>query len=221
QAELIDAAREFYTLAIDMQNDPVPALFRELGFLLTDAERYGEAAEVFTAAATHTSPRLQSPQIQSYFQYLRSHALEMDGQTAAALEAIREARKSQPDNPGLHFQEAWVHYHSHNFDEAIAEFEKIIETYGPAEDETTQQTVKNARYSLSAIHVQRGDEVKGEEILQEVYRKDPDDTQVNNDLGYLWADQGRNLEQARGMIEKALKAEPENPAYLDSMGWVL
>jgi tetratricopeptide (TPR) repeat protein len=220
-AELIEAAKEFYNLAIDMQNDPVPALFRELGFLLTDAERYGEAADVFTAAVTHTSPRLQSPAIQSFFQYLRSHALEMDGQTAAALEAIREARKSQPDNPGLHFQEAWVHYHSHNFEEAIAEFEKIIDTYGGAEDESTQQTVRNSRYSLSAIYVQTGDEVKGEEILQEVYRAHPDDTQVNNDLGYLWADQGRNLKQAREMIEKALKAEPENPAYLDSMGWVL
>jgi tetratricopeptide (TPR) repeat protein len=220
-AEMVDAAKEFYNLAIDMQNDPVPALFRELGFLLTDAKRYSEAAEVFTAAVTHTSPRLQSPGIQSYFQYLRSHALEMDGQTAAALEAIREARKSQPDNPGLHFQEAWVHYHSHNFDEAIAEFEKIINTYGDADDESTQQTVKNSRYSLSAIYVQLGDEVKGEEILQEVYRVDPDDTQVNNDLGYLWADQGRNLEQAREMIAKALKDEPENPAYLDSMGWVL
>src|SRR5690606_2411627 len=142
--------------------------------------------------------------------------LEMDGQTAAALEAIREARKSQPDNPGLHFQEAWVHYHSHNFEEAIAEFEKIIETYDDADDESTQQTVKNSRYSLSAIYVQLGDEVKGEEILLEVYRVDPDDTQVNNDLGYLWADQGRKLQQSREMIEKALNAEPENPAYLDS-----
>ncbi|MDA7528086.1 tetratricopeptide repeat protein, partial [bacterium] len=43
----------------------------------------------------------------------------------------------------------------------------------------------------------------------------------NNDLGYLWADQGKNLDKAQGMIEKALEAEPENPAYLDSLGWVL
>jgi tetratricopeptide (TPR) repeat protein len=221
QASLVDAAKEFYQLAIDMQNDPVPALFRELGLVLTDAGRYAEAAEIFNSAVTHTSPRLQADGIRSYFQYLRSHALEMDGQTQAALEAIREARKTQPENPGLHFQEAWVHYHSHDFEAAIAEFEKIIETYGPMESDSAQQTVRNSRYSLSAIYVQLGDEVKGEEILLEVYRKDPDDTQVNNDLGYLWADQGRNLDKARAMIQKALDAEPENPAYLDSMGWVL
>ncbi|MCA9092821.1 MAG: tetratricopeptide repeat protein, partial [Planctomycetaceae bacterium] len=33
--------------------------------------------------------------------------------------------------------------------------------------------------------------------------------------------QGKNLEQAKEMITKALNAEPENGAYLDSMGWVL
>jgi Tfp pilus assembly protein PilF len=50
---------------------------------------------------------------------------------------------------------------------------------------------------------------------------DPDDTQCNNDLGYLWADQGKNLDKAEKMIRKALADEPENGAYLDSLGWVL
>ena len=44
---------------------------------------------------------------------------------------------------------------------------------------------------------------------------------MNNDLGYLYADQGKNLEKARSMIQKAVDAEPENGAYLDSLGWVL
>ena len=98
---------------------------------------------------------------------------------------------------------------------------QIIQTYDSAEDESTKQTVKNARYSLSAIHVQLGDEVKGEEILQEVFREDPDDTQVNNDLGYLWADQNERLARAHRMIRQAVEAEPENAAYRDSLGWVL
>jgi Flp pilus assembly protein TadD len=44
---------------------------------------------------------------------------------------------------------------------------------------------------------------------------------ANNDLGYLWADEGRNLDRAEKMIRMALKLEGDNPAYLDSMGWVL
>ena len=37
----------------------------------------------------------------------------------------------------------------------------------------------------------------------------------------MWAERGENLEPAREMIERALKAEPKSAAYLDSMGWVL
>ena len=40
-------------------------------------------------------------------------------------------------------------------------------------------------------------------------------------MGYLYADQGKNLEKAEAMIRIALKSEPNNMAYLDSMGWVL
>ncbi len=37
----------------------------------------------------------------------------------------------------------------------------------------------------------------------------------------MWADRGEHLDHARELIEKAVKAEPKNAAYLDSLGWVL
>ena len=52
-------------------------------------------------------------------------------------------------------------------------------------------------------------------------QRNPDDAGVNNDLGYLYADQGKNLEKAEAMIRKAVQEEPDNGAYLDSLGWVL
>jgi tetratricopeptide (TPR) repeat protein len=36
----------------------------------------------------------------------------------------------------------------------------------------------------------------------------------------MWADRDENLAEARAMIEKAVKLEPKNPAFLDSLGWV-
>ena len=41
---------------------------------------------------------------------------------------------------------------------------------------------------------------------------------ANNDLGFLWVDEGRNLDRAEQMIRLALKSEADNPAYLDSLG---
>lgn len=42
-----------------------------------------------------------------------------------------------------------------------------------------------------------------------------------NYLGYMWAERGENLAQAEGFIRRAVAGEPANPAYLDSLGWVL
>jgi Flp pilus assembly protein TadD len=40
-----------------------------------------------------------------------------------------------------------------------------------------------------------------------------------NYLGYMWADQGVNLEQALALIERAVALQPDNGAYADSLGW--
>ena len=66
-----------------------------------------------------------------------------------------------------------------------------------------------------------GDFAKGEAELEILFAKNPDDPGINNDLGYLYADQGKNLEKAEAMIRKAVAEEPDNYAYLDSLGWVL
>ncbi len=218
-AERTDDAVEFYRAAIDMQNDPPAMLFRELSFHLIDVERFREAAETMQIAIEHGSPRLQGTR--TYFQYLQSHAWEMAGETDLALAAIQEALKGAPDNVGLRFQEAWVYYHAHRFEEAITAFEQVIADFENDSDEETRKTLRNCQFSLSAIHVQQGNFDEGEDILLRVLQDEPENTQANNDLGYLWADQNKNLEQARSMIKKALKAEPDNAAYLDSMGWVL
>jgi tetratricopeptide (TPR) repeat protein len=42
-----------------------------------------------------------------------------------------------------------------------------------------------------------------------------------NYLGYMWAEKGQNLAEAEEFIRRALEQEPENAAYLDSLGWVL
>jgi tetratricopeptide (TPR) repeat protein len=57
--------------------------------------------------------------------------------------------------------------------------------------------------------------------LEMVLKIDPDSTGANNDLGYTFADEGKNLGQAETMIRHAIAEEPDNVAYLDSLGWVL
>jgi tetratricopeptide (TPR) repeat protein len=47
----------------------------------------------------------------------------------------------------------------------------------------------------------------------------PDQPQVLNYLGYSWVDQGTNLKEALGMIQKAVDLRPSDGYIVDSLGW--
>jgi tetratricopeptide (TPR) repeat protein len=57
--------------------------------------------------------------------------------------------------------------------------------------------------------------------LEKSLELEPNFDEALNHLGYMWAEKGIELDRAHDMIRKAVAAEPDNPAYLDSMGWVL
>jgi tetratricopeptide (TPR) repeat protein len=56
--------------------------------------------------------------------------------------------------------------------------------------------------------------------LETLYRERPQDGAISNALGFLLADHNRELPRAERLITAALKSEPDNPAILDSMGWL-
>ncbi|MBB1125762.1 tetratricopeptide repeat protein [Thiospirillum jenense] len=60
-----------------------------------------------------------------------------------------------------------------------------------------------------------------EQDLRRVLKLNPDHADALNALGYTLADQTNRFNEARAFIERALELEPDEPAILDSMGWLL
>jgi Flp pilus assembly protein TadD len=60
---------------------------------------------------------------------------------------------------------------------------------------------------------------KAEADFLEALALNPDQPQVLNYLGYSWVDQGTHLDQALGMIQKAVSASPNDGYIIDSLGW--
>jgi tetratricopeptide (TPR) repeat protein len=56
--------------------------------------------------------------------------------------------------------------------------------------------------------------------FRKLLAKQPDNAAALNYLGYMFADRGVNLEEARTMLTKAVDLEPSSGAYQDSLGWV-
>ncbi|MBA3314035.1 MAG: tetratricopeptide repeat protein [Planctomycetota bacterium] len=212
QAERYDDADVFYRLAIRIRPDRAAALHEEYGRNLLLADQYDAAATIYQDALN--APADEGATLN--FMFRLSQALEFAGRTDEALATVEKALTLAPSAPLLHYQKGWVHFHARNWDEAAELFRQVIEKFPQDAD-----TVRQARLSLSALYVEQGEKEKGEQVLEEIYASDPDDPSVNNDLGYLYADGNKKLEQAESMIRKALASEPENAAYLDSMGWVL
>ncbi len=78
------------------------------------------------------------------------------------------------------------------------------------------------RYQRAMRAYGHGDLAAMERDLRAIIAHDPDNANALNALGYTLADEniaGR-LEEARALIERALEIEPNNPAILDSRGWV-
>jgi Flp pilus assembly protein TadD len=76
-------------------------------------------------------------------------------------------------------------------------------------------------YQLGVAQERSGSFEDAERTFRKCLQMAPEDAETLNYLGYSWADRGVNLEEARALIEKAVKLKPEEPAYLDSLAWVL
>lgn len=76
-------------------------------------------------------------------------------------------------------------------------------------------------YQVAGLYSRIGNSPGADHVLAEVLGIDPSFAGASNDLAYSWAEQGKNLNEAEALVRRAVSAEPDNPSFLDSMGWVL
>lgn len=76
-------------------------------------------------------------------------------------------------------------------------------------------------YGRSLVYDQLGRSAEAEADLRAILKLKPDDARALNALGYLLSNAGgTRLGEARQLIEKAFAIEPDDPAIMDSLGWV-
>jgi tetratricopeptide (TPR) repeat protein len=149
-------------------------------------------------------------------QYQVTTVLTKLGMVDDAVRILRDLTAKDPNNPLYELDLGQTLARFSRNEEAIKVLEGMVKRYG-----NNDELLRFIRSSLSVVYVQMGNLAKGESELEQVLENNPDEPGTNNDLGYLYADQGKNLEKAESMIRKALQDKPNEYAYLDSLGWVL
>ncbi len=81
------------------------------------------------------------------------------------------------------------------------------------------QTVLTMR-GLAICYEQTSNDIEAERLFRAVLEQAPDDALTLNYLGYWWADDGRQLDEAIELIKKAVALRPSSGFYADSLGWV-
>jgi Flp pilus assembly protein TadD len=62
---------------------------------------------------------------------------------------------------------------------------------------------------------------RAEDDFKRALKLNPEEASVLNYLGYSWLDRGKNLTEAREMIELALSKKPQDGYIIDSLGWAM
>lgn len=132
------------------------------------------------------------------------------GNEAARL--LREARASYPEYAiqlYLIEAEAWGRHNqpqraSRLIDQALAEYPSDL----------------NLLYSRAMMAEKRGDLNQLERDLRFILDQEPDNAMALNALGYTLADRTNRHAEAQVLIEQAYQLNPDDPAVIDSLGWV-
>ncbi|HEX7448408.1 MAG TPA: tetratricopeptide repeat protein, partial [Pirellulales bacterium] len=190
-------------------------LFWSLGLLAK--EQSARAADILRRAIEERAGANDDPTLHYYW----SRALLAADRNEEALDAARHALSLNRENAQLAYQVTLSLYIAKRYEEAAEAARDLIDRFDEREQSDAGRLVLHAaRMLLSGIAVQQHDLATSEEWLEQVLDEFPEDVGAHNDLGYLWADEGKHLHMALAMIEHAVAAEPDNSAYRDSLGWI-
>ncbi|EJZ60005.1 MULTISPECIES: tetratricopeptide repeat protein [Pseudomonas] len=78
----------------------------------------------------------------------------------------------------------------------------------------------NLLYTRAMLAEKRNDLAQMEKDLRLIIKRDPDNAMALNALGYTLSDRTTRYAEAKALIEQAHQINPEDPAVLDSLGWV-
>ena len=177
--------------------------------LLENLGQYDLATTTYITVAP-SDPAHQSAEIG------RSEALRKAGRTEAAIETLQALARTYPNMPRVHATAGDAHRENGDYESAKTSYTKALALYDDADPLRWF-----IYYTRGIAHHTLDDWPAAEADFRAALVLRPDQPQVLNYLGYSMVELGINMEEALGMIERAMAAEPQNGAIVDSLGWVL
>ncbi len=175
-------------------------------------------AEFAKAAANYEQSLLINPTRAGTYMRLAELLLGPVKDAGRAVKLLTEARSRFADAPEIIYYLALAQREAKHAQQAVATFEEALH-----QAELEDNEIVNARFyfNYGATAEQAGLYEKAADLFRKSIALDPATAaEAYNYLGYMWAEHNLHLDEADDMIKHALKIEPNNGAYLDSLGWL-
>ncbi len=143
----------------------------------------------------------------------RAALLASVGKGSAAVGLLKPLLKNNSEDREIWLATARVYQQEKQFDQAREATAKAQELSDSDEER------EYIHFLYGSIWERQKDYKRAEQEFRKTLEIDPDSAMALNYLGYMWADQGTNLDEAVKMILRALEMEPNSGAYMDSLGW--
>jgi tetratricopeptide (TPR) repeat protein len=197
-------------LRLAAEGDPAQhAVFHQvIGEIYETMGRRAEALEAYRAATRADPPLPQS--------YVRIAMLRADTEPLKALAVLREAAARLPDSPAITLAAAYMHTRQNNPAAALAGFDRLWAL--PGLDRAALSEPFFLHYAILLEQADRWPDA--EAVLRESLTYHAGSADTLNYLAYSWAERATNLDEAESFVTRALDAEPDNGAYIDTLGWI-
>ncbi len=135
------------------------------------------------------------------------------GDADAAIARVKAMLKGTPDDRTVYIALAQMNSRVKNWKAAEEYINKALELATRQEDKDYVIFVQGSIYERQKKYD------LAEESFHKVLVDDPKSAMTLNYLGYMLADRGTRVEEGLGYIRRAVALDPQNGAYLDSLGW--
>ena len=75
-------------------------------------------------------------------------------------------------------------------------------------------------FALGNAYQRDGQWERAVQTVQKILKRDPDSVQALNFIGFVLADRGVRLDEARHLLERAVALKPSDGSVVDSLGWL-
>ena len=183
--------------------DYVPTLAETLALYLEQDGQLKEAAAAYTVALSQQPNNRQ-------LKVRRIAALYNAKDYNQATRYAAEARKQHPEDPNFPRLQARAMFDAGDRTGALAVAESAAKAF-PKDPQT--------QFVLVDMYSDAGRSSDAEKLLRQMLANEPSNPTVLNHLGYHLANRGEQLDEAVALVKKALDAKPDQPEFLDSLGW--